>query len=87
VRSPLAFAAATIGVLLISWTFVRLSQRFHHAGSVYGFVGATLGPRFGVVAGWALIGVYVLFAVITSAAVGIFVSAFLDATAIWATPD
>jgi amino acid transporter len=83
---PLAFAAATIGVLLISWTFVRLSQRFHHAGSVYGFVGATLGPRFGVVAGWALIGVYLLFAVITSAAVGIFVSAFLDATGVWSTP-
>src|ERR1700710_1101573 len=41
---PLAFALATVGVLLIAYTFVRLSQRFHHAGSVYGFVGATLGP-------------------------------------------
>src|SRR3712207_1408572 len=35
---PLAFALATIGVLLIAWTFVRLTQRFNHAGSVYGFV-------------------------------------------------
>ena len=42
---PLAFALATIGVLLIAWTFVRLTQRFNHAGSVYSFVGATLGPR------------------------------------------
>ena len=25
---PLAFALATIGVLLIAWTFVRLTQRF-----------------------------------------------------------
>jgi amino acid transporter len=83
---PLAFVAATIGVLLISWTFVRLSQRFHHAGSVYGFVGATLGPRLGVIAGWALIGVYVLLAVITSVAAGIFTSAFLDATGIWSAP-
>ncbi|MCV7225545.1 APC family permease [Mycolicibacterium komossense] len=83
---PLVFAAATVGVLLISWTFVRLSQRFHHAGSVYGFVGATLGSRIGVVAGWALIGVYLLFAVITSAAVGIFSSALLDATGVWSTP-
>ena len=46
---PLAFALATIGVLLIAWTFVRLTQRFNHAGSVYGFVGATLGPRAGVI--------------------------------------
>jgi amino acid transporter len=39
---PLAFLLATLGVLLIAYTFVRLCQRFHHAGSVYGFVGATL---------------------------------------------
>jgi amino acid transporter len=38
---PSAFALATVGVLLIAYTFVRLCQRFHHAGSVYGFVGAT----------------------------------------------
>jgi amino acid transporter len=55
---PLAFALATIGVLLIAWTFVRLTQRFNHAGSVYGFVGATLGPRAGVISGWALMGTY-----------------------------
>jgi len=40
---PLTFALATVGVLLVSYTFVRLTQKFHHSGSVYGFVGATLG--------------------------------------------
>ena len=55
---PLAFLLATFGVLLIAYTFVRLCQRFHHAGSVYGFVGATLGARAGVIAGWALLGTY-----------------------------
>ena len=48
---PLAFVLATIGVLLVAYTFVRLCQQFHHAGSVYGFVGAILGPRAGVVIG------------------------------------
>src|SRR5437763_16943974 len=51
---PLAFALATVGVLLIAWTFVRLTQRFNHAGSVYGFVGASLGRRTGVVSGLVL---------------------------------
>ena len=51
---PLTFVLATIGVLLVAYTFVRLCQQFHHAGSVYGFVGATLGPRAGVVSGWSL---------------------------------
>jgi amino acid transporter len=49
---PLAFLIAAFGVLLVSYTFVRLCQYFHHSGSVYAFVGATLGPRAGVVAGW-----------------------------------
>ena len=61
---PLAFALATIGVLLIAWTFVRLTQRFNHAGSVYGFVGATLGARAGVISGWALMGTYTFYGVV-----------------------
>lgn len=80
---PLAFLLATFGVLLIAYTFVRLSQRFHHAGSVYGFVGATLGARTGVVAGWALLGTYVFYGVVTATAAGIFGAAALDALGIW----
>ncbi|MHA6615775.1 APC family permease [Pseudonocardia sp. DLS-67] len=80
---PLAFALATVGVLLIAYTFVRLCQRFNHAGSVYGFVGATLGPRAGVVAGWALLGTYTFYGVVTSTAAGIFGAAFLEGLGIW----
>ena len=56
---PVAFALATLGVLLIAYGFVRLCQNFNHAGSVYGFVGATMGPRSGGVAGWGLLGTYI----------------------------
>ena len=80
---PLAFALATVGVLLIAWTFVRLTQRFNHAGSVYGFVGATLGPHAGVVAGWALMGTYTFYGVVTATATGIFGADFLDSLGIW----
>ncbi len=77
---PLAFAIAFVGVLLVAYTFVRLTQRFHHSGSVYGFVGATLGPRAGVIAGWALTGTYTFFAVVTAMAGGRFAAGFLDST-------
>src|SRR5215218_2701567 len=80
---PLAFALATIGVLLIAWTFVRLTQRFNHAGSVYGFVGASLGSRAGVVSGWALMGTYTFYGVVTATASGIFGADFLDSLGIW----
>ena len=53
---PLAFLLAAIGVLLVAYVFVRLCQHFNSSGSVYAFVGATLGPRTGVVSGWGLMG-------------------------------
>ncbi len=80
---PVAFALATIGVLLIAYGFVRLSQNFNHAGSVYGFVGATMGPRSGVVAGWGLLGTYIFYGCVTSMAAGIFGSTFLDELGVW----
>lgn len=71
---PITFVLATVGVLLIAHTFVRLSQRFSHSGSVYAFVGVTLGPRSGVVAGWLNASTYVLFGVVTSTAAGMFLT-------------
>ena len=80
---PIAFALALLGVLLVSYGFVRLCQNFHHSGSVYGFVGATIGPRAGVVAGGGLLGTYTFYGCVTSMATGIFGSTFLDELGIW----
>jgi amino acid transporter len=83
---PLAFLLASIAVLLVAYGFVRLCQYFHHAGSVYAFVGATLGPRSGVVAGWGLLGTYTFYGVVTSSATGIFGTAFLQEIGVWPHP-
>jgi amino acid transporter len=80
---PLAFLIAAVGVLLVAYTFVRLCQYYRHSGSVYAFVGATLGPRAGVIAGWGLIGTYTFYAVTTAAAAGIFGTGLLDTLGIW----
>lgn len=80
---PLAFALATIGVLLIAYTFVRLTQRFSHSGSVYGFVGATLGPRPGIIAGWLNAGTYLFYGVVTSMAAGRFINDLVSASGLW----
>jgi amino acid transporter len=80
---PLAFLIAAFGVLLVAYTFVRLTQYFRHSGSVYAFVGATLGPRAGVIAGWGLAGTYMFYAVTTAAAAGIFGTGLLDSLGIW----
>jgi len=80
---PLAFLIAAVGVLFVAYTFVRLCQYYQHSGSVYAFVGATLGPRTGVIAGWGLAGTYVFYAVTTAGAAGIFGAGLLDSLGIW----
>ena len=57
---PLAFLIATIGVLFVSYGFVRLTRHFNSAGSVFALAGATLGPRAGFFAGFALMATYTL---------------------------
>ncbi len=84
---PLAFVLATIGVLLVAYGFVRLSQQFHHAGSVYAFVGATLGPRAGVFSGFALMGTYTFYAVVTAMAAGRFGADFLRVLGVFGSVD
>src|SRR3954471_16571897 len=75
---PLAFLIATIGVLFVSYGFVRLTRYFNSAGSVFALAGATLGPRAGFFAGFALMGTYTLFTIASAAEVGLFGQTFLD---------
>lgn len=63
---PLAFLLSAVGVLLVAYGFVRMCQYYQHAGSVYAFVGSTLGPRAGVVSGIGLLGTYTFYAVVTA---------------------
>jgi amino acid transporter len=84
---PLLFIVATIGVFLVSFGFVRLSAHYAHAGSVYAFSGATLGPQAGFFAGWALLGTYLAFTAASASEIGLFFGAFLDGTGIWQNPE
>jgi amino acid transporter len=80
---PLAFLFAAIAIALISYSFVRLTRFFNHAGSTYALAGATLGPRFGFFAGWALLATYSCFIAANIAEIGLFGTSFLESTGIW----
>jgi amino acid transporter len=75
--APLAYVVAAAGVGLVAYGFVRLSGAFASAGSVYAFVGRTLGPRAGFVAGWALLGTYLVFPAVSMSAAAVFARALL----------
>jgi amino acid transporter len=80
---PAVFLLAFAGVGLVAYGFVRLTRLFSHAGSVYALAGATIGPRAGFFAGWALLGVYITFAVATTAGTALFLVEFLEDSGIW----
>src|ERR1700743_2679945 len=84
---PLAFIFATVGVMLVSYAFIRLSRYFAHAGSVYALAGVTLGPQAGFFAGWALLGTYLAFTCASTAEAGTFGVAFFQGTGIWNGAD
>src|ERR671928_320281 len=80
--APLAYVVAALGVGLVAYGFVRLSAAYASAGSVYGFVGAVLGPRAGFVAGWALLGTYLVFPAVSISAAAVFGRALLSSLGI-----
>jgi amino acid transporter len=83
---PLAFLLATVGVLLIAYSFVRLCRHFNHAGSVYGLIGATLGPRAGSVAAIGVLFTYTAYGLGTLCASGHVIATFLNDTGNWDGP-
>ena len=84
---PLAFLFAAVAIGLISYSFVRLTTFFNHAGSTYALAGATLGPRAGFFAGWTLLATYSCFIAANIAEIGLFGGAFLDGAGIWHNPE
>jgi amino acid transporter len=85
--ATLAFVLAAAGVAVVASGFVRLSSRYGHAGSVYAFVGRTLGPRPGFLAGWVLLGTYLVFPPVSILGVAVFGQAFLRSTCLASTVD
>jgi amino acid transporter len=75
---PLTFALSTIVVLLVGWCFALLARSHPNAGSAYGYAASALGPRWGLVTGWALLGTYIAFSVVGVTGCGLFGSNLAD---------
>jgi hypothetical protein len=76
----LSFVFAVVGVALVAYCFMQLSQHIAHTGSVYALVGVTLGPQAGFFAGWALMGAYIAIGCGSTIEIGLFGGQFLNDT-------
>lgn len=75
---PLIFLLSTLLVIMVAWCFARLSRIQPNAGSAFGFVSAVIGPRAGLVAGWAMLGAYLCFGMVGISGFGLFRSDLAD---------
>src|ERR1700733_15553307 len=76
----LSFVFAVVGVALVAYCFVKLSQHISHTGSVYALCGVPLGPQAGFFAGWALMGAYIAIGCGSTVEMGLFGGNFLNDT-------
>jgi amino acid transporter len=72
--AALSFLFAAVTCIFIGYAFMLLARKYNSAGSVYGFVGAAIGPRSGFFSGWAMMLMYFVFTPGSAAASGYFVA-------------
>lgn len=75
---PMVFVIAVIPLSLITFSFVVLTKRRGSAGSLFGLVGAEIGPRTGTAAGIWLLACYIVGSAITALTFGIFTTTLIQ---------
>jgi amino acid transporter len=66
--SWLAYVIATIGMIVVGANIGQLARRHPMAGSYFVYIGRTLGPLAGMVAGWSMVAAYVTAGIASSIA-------------------
>lgn len=73
----LAYLVATVAMLFVAANINVLARRHALSGSFFIYIGRTLGPFAGVMAGWSMIAAYLLTAVAVVISLGIFLGSVL----------
>jgi amino acid transporter len=85
--AALSFVFAGVTCCLIGYGYMLLTRKYNHAGSVYGFVGASLGPRTGVFSSWTMCLMYFVFVPASAASSGYFLAGVLQNLGWWKGAD
>jgi len=72
-----AYFIATVGVVIVAASVGVLASRHPQAGSYFVYIGRSLGPYTGALAGWAMVGAYLFTAVSGALSFAIFLDNFL----------
>jgi amino acid transporter len=79
----LAYVVATIAMAFTAWSYAEMSAVVPHAGSVFAYVTAGVGPRAGFLAGWLVMLDYLLIPSVAYLFSGIALHALVPAVPAW----
>jgi amino acid transporter len=74
--SWLVYVIATIALLIVALNIAKLAGRIPAAGSFFIYISRSLGPSYGMLAGWAMLAAYIFTAMALTIATSIFVKTF-----------
>ena len=78
IGSWLAFLVAAIGMMFVAGNIATLARRHPLAGSYFVYIGRTLGPLAGMVAGWSMVAAYLAAGIASVVGGQIFLGYVLD---------
>ena len=85
--SWLVYVAATLALLVVGINVGKLAQRIPSAGSFFIYVSRSLGPVYGMLAGWAMLAAYLFTAMALTVATSIFIKTMMTALGIALIPN
>ena len=85
--SWLVYVVATIALLIVGRNVGKLAKRIPAAGSFFIYVSRSLGPSYGLLAGWAMLAAYLTTAMALTVATSIFVKTLFTALHITMVPN
>ena len=85
--SWLVYVIATLALLVVGINIGKLAQRIPSAGSFFIYVSRSLGPAYGMLAGWAMLAAYLFTAMALTVATSIFVKTLFAALNIGFVPN
>ena len=85
--SWLVYVVATIALLIVGVNVGKLAKRIPSAGSFFIYVSRSLGPAYGLLAGWAMLAAYLTTAMALTVATSIFIKTLLTALQITFVPN
>ncbi len=74
--SWLVYVIATVALLIVALNIAKLAGRIPAAGSFFIYISRSIGPSYGMLAGWAMLAAYIFTAMALTIATSIFVKTF-----------